>query len=231
MSLLKLDKVCRVFRSGDEEVRALWQLSLNVAVGEYLAIQGTSGSGKSTLLYILGLLDKPTAGICEFRGRSVLALSETEAADLRNEEIGFVFQSFHLLPRATALSNVMMPLFYRRKDSLSRREIRERAEEMLSRVGLSDRMDHLPRELSGGQCQRVAIARALVTRPSLLLADEPTGNLDSRTSRDVLAMFEEVHASGVSVVIITHDSDVAGRAHRKVRLEDGAIVEDSSAHQ
>jgi putative ABC transport system ATP-binding protein len=176
----------------------------------------------------LGLLDKPSSGQYLFRTASISELSETQAADLRNEEIGFVFQSFHLLSRSSALSNVMMPLFYRRSGAvLSRREIREKAEFYLEKVGLEHRINHLPNELSGGQKQRVAIARALVTEPSLLLADEPTGNLDSRTSHDVMNLFEQVQASGVTVIVITHDEKVARRAARQVRLEDGSVAEDS----
>jgi putative ABC transport system ATP-binding protein len=228
MSLLALTDISRVFKSGDEEVRALWKLNLVVEPAEYLAIQGTSGSGKSTLLYILGLLDKPSSGQYLFRSTSVAELSETQAADLRNEAIGFVFQSFHLLARSSALSNVMMPLFYRRSGpALSRNAIREKAGYYLQKVGLENRMHHLPNELSGGQKQRVAIARALVTEPALLLADEPTGNLDSNTSHDVMNLFEQIQASGVTVVVITHDEKVASRAARQVRLEDGRVAEDS----
>jgi len=213
---------------GDVDVYALRGIDLDLYVGEFVVILGASGSGKSTLLYILGLLDKPTSGRYYLQDEPVEALSDTERAQLRNRFMGFVFQSFHLLPRATALRNVMMPLVYATGSGpvLSESEQRARALEALALVGLSDRVNHRPNELSGGQRQRVAIARAVVNNPKLIFADEPTGNLDSKSGRDILALFERLHAQGVTVLMVTHDPSVAERAHRRLILRDGALVED-----
>jgi putative ABC transport system ATP-binding protein len=221
--LIEAVDVERVYRIGrDVEVRALRGVTLRIDPGEHVAIVGTSGSGKSTLLNLLGALDRPTGGHVRFRGRDVQELSDAELAELRNRQIGFVFQSFHLLPRMTAHDNVMLPLVYR---STSRREARDRATAALTAVGLADRMDHKPTELSGGQQQRVAIARALVTEPGLLLADEPTGNLDTATGEEILGLLDMLHDDhGTALVVITHEAEVAGRAQRVIELRDGLVV-------
>jgi putative ABC transport system ATP-binding protein len=216
--------VLRVYELDGVSVPALRGVSLTVEHGDYLAIVGTSGSGKSTLMHLLGALDRPTGGTLVIGGRDVATLSPSEMARLRNETIGFVFQSFHLLARTTARDNVALPLVYR---GVARRERRERADAMLDRVGLAHRVDHRPNQMSGGEQQRVAIARALVTGPSVLLADEPTGNLDSATGRSVLALLESLNAEGVAVVLVTHDREVAGRAHRQIVMRDGLIVADA----
>lgn len=228
MSLIKTESLNKIFTRGDEEIRAIRDLSLSIDPGEFISITGSSGSGKSTLLYILGLLDKPTSGRYLLQGTPVENLSDTERAQLRNKFMGFVFQSFHLLPRATALRNVMMPLVYARDAAsmLSESEQRAKALEALAKVGLSDRVNHRPNELSGGQRQRVAIARAIVNSPKLLFADEPTGNLDSKSGKDILALFENLHAQGVTVLMVTHDPSIAERAHRRLILKDGALMED-----
>jgi putative ABC transport system ATP-binding protein len=215
--------VRRVYELGGVAVPALRGVSLTVEHGDYLAIVGASGSGKSTLMHLLGALDRPSGGTLVIGGRDVATLTPAEMARLRNETIGFVFQSFHLLARTTARDNVALPLVYR---GIGRRERRERAEAMLDRVGLAHRIDHRPNQMSGGEQQRVAIARALVTGPSVLLADEPTGNLDSATGRAVLALLESLNADGVAVVLVTHDRDVAGRARRQIVMRDGLIVPD-----
>jgi putative ABC transport system ATP-binding protein len=228
MPLIKTENLCKVFSRGDEEIRAIRDLNLSIESGEFISITGSSGSGKSTLLYILGLLDKPTSGRYYLQDNSVENLSDTQRAQLRNKFMGFVFQSFHLLPRATALRNVMMPLVYSTGTSgvLSEAAQRARATEALELVGLGDRMNHRPNELSGGQRQRVAIARAVVNNPKLIFADEPTGNLDSKSGRDILALFERLHAQGVTVLMVTHDPSIAERAHRQLVLKDGALAED-----
>jgi putative ABC transport system ATP-binding protein len=228
MPLIATENLCKVFTRGDEEIRAIRDLSLSVEAGEFISITGSSGSGKSTLLYILGLLDKPTSGKYHLQNNAVENLSDTERAQLRNRFMGFVFQSFHLLPRATALRNVMMPLIYATGDgvALSEAAQREKATEALRLVGLEDRLNHRPNELSGGQRQRVAIARAVVNNPKLIFADEPTGNLDSKSGRDILALFERLHSQGVTVLMVTHDPSIAERAHRQLVLKDGALVED-----
>ena len=213
--------VTRVYQLDGVAVPALRGVSLSVEPSDYLAIVGTSGSGKSTLMHLLGALDRPTSGTLLIGGRDVATLGAAEMARLRNETIGFVFQSFQLLARTTARDNVALPLVYR---GLGRRERRERAAAMLDRVGLGHRLDHRPNQMSGGEQQRVAIARALVTGPSVLLADEPTGNLDSATGRSVLALLESLNAEGVAVVVVTHDRDVAARAHRRIVMRDGEIV-------
>lgn len=231
MALLSLDSITKLFTRGDEEIRAIDGLSLEVQSGEFIAITGASGSGKSTLLYILGLLDVPSAGRYFLDGSPTEALSDDHRAELRNRFMGFVFQGFHLLPRASALRNVTMPLVYAGGygERVPEQEQRARAEAALSTVGLADRMLHLPNELSGGQRQRVAIARALVNRPKVLFADEPTGNLDSRSGKEILALFEQLNASGVTVIMVTHDPSIAQRARRRLVLGDGKLLEDIRA--
>jgi putative ABC transport system ATP-binding protein len=213
--------VTRTYDLDGVSVTALRGVSLTVSATDYVAIVGTSGSGKSTLMHLLGALDRPTSGTLRIGGRDVATLGPAEMALLRNETIGFVFQSFHLLARTTARDNVALPLVYR---GVGRRERRARAAEMLERVGLGHRLDHRPNQMSGGEQQRVAIARALVTGPSVLLADEPTGNLDSTTGEQVLGLLESLNADGVAVVLVTHDRDVAARAHRQIVMRDGLIV-------
>jgi putative ABC transport system ATP-binding protein len=216
--------VTRTYELDGVSVPALRGVSLTVEPGDYLAIVGTSGSGKSTLMHLLGGLDRPTGGTLVIGGRDVATLTPPEMAKLRNETIGFVFQSFHLLARTTAQDNVALPLVYR---GVGRRERRARAAEMLDRVGLGHRIGHRPNQMSGGEQQRVAIARALVTGPSVLLADEPTGNLDTTTGQSVLALLESLNADGVAVVLVTHDREVAARAEHQIVMRDGVIVEPS----
>jgi len=213
--------VTRTYQLDGVAVEALRGVSLTVAPSDYVAIVGTSGSGKSTLMHLLGGLDRPTSGTLLIGGRDVATLGPGEMARLRNETIGFVFQSFHLLARTTARDNVALPLVYR---GVGRRERRARAAAMLDRVGLAHRLDHRPNQMSGGEQQRVAIARALVTGPSVLLADEPTGNLDTATGQSVLALLESLNADGVAVVLVTHDRDVAARARRQIVMRDGRII-------
>jgi putative ABC transport system ATP-binding protein len=222
--VIQLDGVERVYRLGEDlAVPALAGVSLRIERGEFVAIMGPSGSGKSTLMHILGCLDAPTAGRYRLDGVDVRDISDDDLADLRNRKIGFVFQSFNLVPRTSALANVELPLAYA---GLGRRERRERAIAALRAVGREDRLHHLPSELSGGQQQRTAVARAIVTNPALVLADEPTGNLDSHSSEEVLAMFARLNAQGRTVVLITHEADVAERARRVIRLADGRILSD-----
>ena len=217
----------RVYRLGEDvEVRALGGVSLRIARGEFVAIMGSSGSGKSTLMNILGCLDAPTAGRYLLDGVDVRDIAEDDLADLRNRKIGFVFQSFNLVARTTALANVELPLAYA---GLGRRERRARAIAALAAVGMEDRLHHLPSELSGGQQQRAAVARAIVTDPAIVLADEPTGNLDSHSTEEILRVFARLNAEGRTVVLITHESDVAARARRVVRLADGRILSDEPA--
>jgi putative ABC transport system ATP-binding protein len=225
--VLSLSDVTKVYRAGSLEVAALRGVSLDVQRGEYVAVMGPSGSGKSTLMHIIGCLDVPSAGSYLLAGEDVSSMSENELADVRNRSIGFVFQQFNLLASMSASSNVALPLAYA---GVSRGERRQRAEAALGRVGLADRVSHRPGELSGGQQQRVAVARALVTEPALILADEPTGNLDSTSTADVLDLFDELHDAGRTVVLITHEQEVADRAGRIVRLRDGLITDDSRAH-
>jgi putative ABC transport system ATP-binding protein len=231
MALLSLHDVSKVFYRGDEQIVAIKNLSLSIETGEFIAITGSSGSGKSTLLYILGLLDRATSGKYLLEGRETETLSDDERAKLRNRYMGFIFQSFHLLPRATALRNVMMPLAYASsyQTVIPDSEQRERAEKALKTVGLADRMFHLPNQLSGGQRQRVAIARAIVNNPSVLFADEPTGNLDSKSGQEILSLFEGLHAQGVTVIMVTHDQAIAGRAKRRLVLQDGSLIGDTCA--
>ena len=223
MALIELRGVRKVYEVGAEQVHALDGVDLDVERGEYVAIMGSSGSGKSTLMNLLGCLDTPSEGTYSLNGKAVESLQDEELATIRNREIGFVFQTFNLLPRTTALHNVELPLIYR---GLPRAERRERAAEALARVGLADRARHVPNELSGGQRQRVAIARALVNRPSILLADEPTGNLDSATSSEIMALFDELHAAGNTVILVTHERDIAEHADRRVTLRDGRVLTD-----
>jgi putative ABC transport system ATP-binding protein len=218
--MIKLSAVTRSYHMGGTEVRALAGVDLDVAAGEFVAITGPSGSGKSSLLNLLGCLDKPTTGEYRLDGEAVAALDDERVSALRSRKIGFVFQSFFLLPRLNVLENVLLPLRYAHEPDPG---APERARALLERVGLSDRLDHRPNELSGGQQQRAAIARALVRQPRLLLADEPTGNLDSKSAADVLGLIEELHREGQTIVLVTHDADVAARAPRHVRLRDGRV--------
>ena len=220
---IQIRQLRKIYRMGGEEVRALDGVDLDVATNEFVAIMGASGSGKSTLMNILGCLDKPTSGSYTLNGKGVHKMNASQLATVRNKEIGFVFQSFELLNRATALKNVMLPLIYSASGWWG---ASKRAKEALRRVGLGDRMDHKPNQLSGGQKQRVAIARALVNNPSILLADEPTGALDSKTSEDIMALFRALHQQGQTVILVTHEEDIAGHAKRIIRLRDGKIVSD-----
>ena len=214
----------KVYRVGTERVHALRGVDLDIAKNEFVAIMGPSGSGKSTLMNILGCLDRASAGAYELAGKRTDRMSSGQLAQVRNEEIGFVFQSFELLARSTAVANVMVPLIYSVKYWFGARRM---AKEALERVGLGDRMKHRPNQLSGGQRQRVAVARALVTRPSILLADEPTGNLDSKTSEEIIALFKELHRQGQTIIIVTHEEDIAGHAERIVRIRDGMVHSDN----
>ncbi len=220
--LIRLEGVSKVYGAGEAAVHALREVDLAIGRGEYVAVMGPSGSGKSTLMHILGLLDTPTSGSYRLDGREVSTLGGRRLAHLRNREIGFIFQSFNLLPRATLLRNVELPLLYA---GVERRERRRRALEALEAVGLGERVHHRPNELSGGQRQRAAIARALVTRPSVIMADEPTGNLDQRTGREILEIFETLHGRGQTLIVVTHDPGIARRAGRTVTLVDGRIVD------
>jgi putative ABC transport system ATP-binding protein len=225
--VIEIDDVERVYRLGEDvEVRALAGVSLRIARGEFVAVMGSSGSGKSTLMHILGCLDAPTAGRYLLDGVDVRDIPEDDLADLRNRKIGFVFQSFNLVARTTALANVELPLAYA---GLGRRERRSRAVAALAAVGMEDRLHHLPSELSGGQQQRTAVARAIVTDPAIVLADEPTGNLDSHSTEEILAVFSRLNAEGRTVILITHERDVAARARRVVRLSDGRVLSDEPA--
>ncbi|HEX2164411.1 MAG TPA: ABC transporter ATP-binding protein [Thermoanaerobaculia bacterium] len=223
MALIEIRDLRKTYQMGTEIVRALDGVDLEIDKGEYVAIMGASGSGKSTLMNLLGCLDTPTSGSYRLADTAVEELDDEELAAIRNQEIGFVFQTFNLLSRTTALENVELPLVYA---AVSRRERRERAKRALERVGLADRMDHRPNQLSGGQRQRVAIARALVNEPSILLADEPTGNLDSATSTEIMALFDELHRAGNTILLVTHEQDIAEHAERQVVLRDGRVLSD-----
>lgn len=224
MALIELDSITKYYEMGNQVVKALDGISVEVQKNEYLAFIGSSGSGKSTMLNILGCLDKPTSGRYLLNDKNVEGMEQNELSEIRNLEIGFIFQSFNLLPRTTALGNVMQPLIYR---GVNLKKRRQQAEEALSRVGLSERMDHLPNQLSGGQRQRVAIARALVTHPSILLADEPTGNLDSKTSVEIMQLFDELHNEGHTLIVVTHEDEIAAHCQRVVEMRDGKIATDT----
>jgi putative ABC transport system ATP-binding protein len=225
MKPIQLDNICKTFHLGDSEVRALDKVCLDIEQGDFLAVIGASGSGKSTLMNVIGCLDRADSGRYLLEGRPVENLDRRQLADIRNRRIGFVFQGFNLLARTTALENVMLPLLYCR-EGLSHNEMRRRAESALERVGLADRLHHEPNQLSGGQQQRVAIARALVNDPAIILADEPTGNLDSRTTLDVLALFQELNDNGITIVLVTHETDVSEHAGRIIEMQDGRIRRD-----
>jgi putative ABC transport system ATP-binding protein len=228
VSLIRLQNVSRLYEMGGETIHALRDISLEVERGEYVAIMGPSGSGKSTLMNLLGCLDTCTSGLYELNGTSVSDLDDNELADIRNREIGFVFQTFNLLPRANALRNVELPLIYKGVPSAERKRI---ATETLASVGLANRMQHKPNEMSGGQRQRVAIARALVNSPSIILADEPTGNLDSKTGDEIMALLRLLSDKGNTIFVVTHEEEIALHARRILRIRDGLIADDSSDHQ
>ena len=223
MNIINIENISRIFQVGSEEVKALDDVSLRIDKNEYVAIMGPSGSGKSTLMNILGCLDTPTSGRYDFKKIDVSDMSDNELAEIRNREIGFVFQTFNLLPRSNAFHNVELPLIYSGISSTNRKEMTKGT---LIDVGLEDRMLHKPSELSGGQRQRVAIARALVTHPSIILADEPTGNLDSKTGEDIMSLFNDIHAKGNTIILVTHEEYIAKRAARIIRLLDGRIEKD-----
>jgi putative ABC transport system ATP-binding protein len=225
MSLvIKIRDITRDFPLGQEVVKVLKGIDLDIEKGEYVALMGPSGSGKSTLMNLLGCLDTPTSGTYELSGSDVSNMSDDELAEIRNKEIGFIFQTFNLLPRNTALENVALPMIYA---GVSKGDRTKRAKEVLKDVGLEDRMDHKPNQLSGGQRQRVAIGRAMVNNPSIILADEPTGNLDSKTSVEIMNLFDEIHNAGNTVIVVTHEEDVAKHAHRVIRLIDGMVDTDT----
>jgi len=223
MKIIELHDIKKYFQVGTQIVKALNGVTLDINKNEYVGLMGTSGSGKSTLMNILGCLDTPTGGAYTLNSQTVSQLNDNELAEIRNKEIGFVFQTFNLLPRATALENVMLPLVYA---GFTKEQRIKRAIEVLEQVQLSDRMDHKPNELSGGQRQRVAVARALVNRPSIILADEPTGNLDSKTSVEIMGLFEEIHNLGNTVIIVTHEPEIAEHTHRIIKLTDGQVESD-----
>lgn len=222
--LIRLEKLSKNYKVGTEVVRALRTVSLSIYKNEYLALMGPSGSGKSTLMNILGCLDSPSSGGYFLNDKDVSKLIDNQLAEIRNKEIGFVFQTFNLLPRSTALDNVALPLIY---SGISKADRQERALKVLDQVGLSDRVHHKPNELSGGQRQRVAVARALVNSPSIILADEPTGNLDSKTSIEIMGLFQDIHEAGNTIILVTHEEDIALHAHRVVKLLDGEISSDT----
>ena len=224
-TIIELKKIAKRYMMGEGEFYALDGIDLDIHLNDYLAIVGSSGSGKSTLMNLLGCLDYPTSGQYTLKNTNVATLDENRLAEIRNREIGFIFQNFNLLPRATALQNVMQPLVYQ---GLAKSQRKEMAEEALQMVGLTDRMHHVPNQLSGGQRQRVAIARALVTKPSILLADEPTGNLDSVTTIEIMALFDRLHAEGQTLIIVTHEEEIADRCHRVITLKDGHLISDKN---
>ncbi len=219
-SVISVKELAKIYIMGTTQVKALQGVSLDIDRNEYVALMGPSGSGKSTLMNLLGCLDSPSSGEYWLNGTNVSTMTDGELAEVRNKEIGFVFQTFNLLPRLSALENVALPLVYA---GMSRAQRNERAQEVLDSVGLGDRVDHKPNELSGGQRQRVAIARALVNKPSIILADEPTGNLDTKTSVEIMSIFEEIHKLGNTVILVTHEPDIAEHAHRIIRLRDGLV--------
>lgn len=222
-SIIKLSHIAKSYKIGTEVIHALRSVTLDIYKNEYVALMGPSGSGKSTLMNVLGCLDSPSAGEYILNGKSVAKMPDDELAEVRNKEIGFVFQSFNLLPRSTALDNVMLPLVYA---GFTKEQRLIRAKEVLDQVGLGERMMHKPNELSGGQRQRVAIARALVNKPAIILADEPTGNLDSKTSVEIMGLLEDIHKQGNTIILVTHEEDIAQHAHRIVRLKDGEVERD-----
>lgn len=224
-AIINIKGITRDFPLGEETIKVLKGIDLIINKGEYVALMGPSGSGKSTLMNILGCLDTPTSGSYILNNKDVSQMTDDELAEIRNREIGFVFQTFNLLPRTTALDNVALPMVYA---GYKKPERESRATEVLSQVGLADRMDHKPNQLSGGQRQRVAVARALVNHPSIILADEPTGNLDSKTSVEIMNLFNQIHAAGNTVILVTHEEDIAAHAHRIIRLRDGIIESDNS---
>ena len=226
--VIETRNLAKIYQMGSEKVHALRDISINIGRNEYVALMGPSGSGKSTLMNMIGCLDTPTKGTYVLNGQDVSRMTDNELAEVRNKEIGFVFQTFNLLPRATALENVSLPLIYAGLP-LSKRN--ERGSEVLKQVGLDDRATHRPNELSGGQRQRVAVARALVNNPSIILADEPTGNLDTKTSHEIMGLFEEIHKSGNTVILVTHEEDIAQHAHRIIRLRDGLVESDERNEQ
>lgn len=224
MTLISLKNIFKIYNVGGEEVRALDGIDLDILENEYLAIMGPSGSGKSTLMNMIGCLDTPTSGIYEFEGEMVQVMDDSQLASIRNRKIGFVFQTFNLLPKATAQHNVEIPLVYA---NIQKKDRTRMATDALESVGLADRLHHKPNELSGGQRQRVAIARALVNMPSIILADEPTGNLDSKSGSEIMTILDDLHKNGNTIILVTHEDDVAQHAHRIIRLFDGKIIEDS----
>jgi len=224
MTLISLKNIFKIYNVGGEEVRALDGIDLDILENEYLAIMGPSGSGKSTLMNMIGCLDTPTSGIYEFEGEMVQVMDDSQLASIRNRKIGFVFQTFNLLPKATAQHNVEIPLVYANIQKKNRTKM---ATDALESVGLADRLHHKPNELSGGQRQRVAIARALVNMPSIILADEPTGNLDSKSGSEIMTILDDLHKNGNTIILVTHEDEVAQHAHRIIRLFDGKIIEDS----
>ncbi len=224
MTLISLKNIFKIYNVGGEEVRALDGIDLDILENEYLAIMGPSGSGKSTLMNMIGCLDTPTSGIYEFEGEMVQVMDDSQLASIRNRKIGFVFQTFNLLPKATAQHNVEIPLVYA---NIQKKDRTKMATDALESVGLADRLHHKPNELSGGQRQRVAIARALVNKPSIILADEPTGNLDSKSGSEIMTILDDLHKNGNTIILVTHEDDVAQHAHRIIRLFDGKIIEDS----